>query len=188
MVERLDLVKPFMFQDSISKAVSSPHHHSEQLYHVSEEDEVIGSVDRDYAHSEEILHRSGIVFLQRSNRDILIQRRSPRKTIFPNCYDASAAFHVTFGETYSEAAVRELREEIGISTQLRYVGKFKHHDPPEHQFVAIFIGASDLPVKIDHSEAEDAIFCSTGEVERIVACESITPWLRDGWKKLGQAI
>jgi isopentenyldiphosphate isomerase len=154
----------------------------EQLYHVNELDEVIGSVDRDRAHSEEMLHRSGIVFLQRLDREILIQHRSPRKTIFPGCYDASAAFHIAFGETYAEAADRELEEETGISTELRYIGKFKHHDPPELQLVAVFIGASDRPVKIDRSEASDAVFCSKQEVERIVAFEKITPWFRDGWK------
>jgi len=77
------------------------------------------------------------------------------KEIFPNCYDASAAFHVTFGETYADAAHRELKEETGISTELRYVAKFKHHDSPEHQFVAVFIGVSDSPVKIDRSKEQN---------------------------------
>ena len=157
----------------------------EKLYHVDEQDEVVGSVNRDRAHSEEILHRSGIVFLQRSSREILIQYRSSRKTIFPSCYDASAAFHVTFGETYADAASRELKEETGVSTELRNVGKFKHHDSPEHQFVAVFIGASDSPIKIDRSEASDAAFYSKKEVDRIVVSESVTPWLRHGWKIVG---
>ena len=102
--------------------------------------------------------------------------------MFPSCYDASAAYHVTFGETYVEAGNRELKEETGISTELRYAGKFVHHDPPEHQFVAAFIGTSDNPLRIDLSEASDAVFRSKQEVERIVASEKITPWLRDGWK------
>jgi isopentenyldiphosphate isomerase len=75
-----------------------------------------------------------------------------------------------------------LKEETGISTELRYVGKFKHYDPPEHQFVAVFIGTSSNSVKIDLSEASEAVFCSKQEVERIVASESATPWLRDGWR------
>ena len=154
----------------------------EQLYHVNEEDEVIGAVYRDRVHLDEILHRSGIVFLQRLDHKILIQHRSRSKTIFPNRYDTSAAFHVTFGETYAEAAYRELKEETGISTELRYVGKFKHYDPPERQFVAVFTGTSSNPVKIDLSEASEAVFCSKQEVERIVASKSVTPWLRDGWK------
>jgi len=104
------------------------------------------------------------------------------KEIFPNCYDASAAFHVTFGETYADAAHRELKEETGISTELRYVGKFKHHDSPEHQFVAVFIGVSDSPVKIDRSESTEAVFCSKKEVDKIVTSERVTPWLREGWK------
>jgi len=81
-----------------------------------------------------------------------------------------------------------LKEETGISTELQYVRKFKHHDSPEHQFVAVFLGASDLPVNLDRSEASDAVFCSKREVNRIVASERVTPWLRDGWKKVRDLI
>ncbi len=120
--------------------------------------------------------------MQRSNRDILLQERSPEKKIFPGRYDTSAAFHVIFGETYAEAATREVKEETGVSTELRYLGKFTHHDPPEHQIVAVFFGASDDQVKIERTEAIGAVFYSKQEVDRIVASGKITPWLRDGWK------
>ena len=154
----------------------------ELLYNVNQDDAVIGSIDRNEAHSEETLHRSGIVFILRRDRSILIQHRSQAKVLFPDCYDASAAFHVMYGETYAAAADRELKEETGISTKLTYVGKFKHYDPPENQFVAVFIGISNEPVTIDRNEASDATFCSKLEVERIVASGKITPWLRDGWR------
>jgi len=69
-----------------------------------------------------------------------------------------------------------------MSTKLTCVGKFKHYDPPENQFVAVFIGISNEPVTIERNEASDATFCSKLEVERIVASGKVTPWLRDGWR------
>lgn len=154
---------------------------SELLYRVTADDREEGSVERDRAHAEGVRHRSGIVFLSRQDGNILIQHRSPQKRIFPDCYDASAAFHVTFGETYEQAAVRELREETGVSAPVRYLGKFTHHDPPECQVVAVFATSSEAPIRIDPAESTGYEFLPKGEVDRIVRRGRVTPWLRDGW-------
>lgn len=154
----------------------------ELLYHVDKEDRVISSVERERAHAEGILHRSGMVFLSKSDGRVLLQHRSPKKKTFPACYDASCTFHVTFGESYDEAADRELLEETGITAALTYVGKFTHHDTPEHQIVTVYKCRSDEKVRVLETEATSGSFHTVEEVDRIVAGEKITPWLRDGWK------
>ncbi len=73
-------------------------------------------------------------------------------------------------------------EETGISAPLSYVGKFSHYDPPENQVVAVFICTSDGPVKIDENEASGGYFYSPEEVDRIVASQRTTPWLKNGWR------
>jgi len=153
----------------------------ELLYQVTEEDEEVGPVERAVAHTHGLLHRSGLVFLLRPDARIVIQHRSPAKATFPDAYDASAAFHVTFGESYAEAAERELREEAGISAPLRCLGRFIHHDPPEHQVVAVFLGWSRDPIRIDPSEATGYELLTRYEVDRRVRDGPVTPWLRDGW-------
>lgn len=154
----------------------------ELIYRINDKDKVIGPIDRDRAHAEEVLHRSGMVFLERSDKKILIQHRSPLKKTFPDCFDASSTFHVAFGETYRRAAKRELREETGVDAKVVYLGKFLHHDPPEHQMVAVFSSKSDDAIRLDRTEATSAEFLSRGEIDEIVAKREITPWLRDGWK------
>jgi isopentenyldiphosphate isomerase len=154
---------------------------AELLYRVTESDIVEGSVERNRAHAEGVLHRSGIVFLKRSDGSVLIQHRSPSKRIFPDCYDCSAAFHMTFGESYEGAATRELREETGVSTPLQLVAKFTHHDPPEHQIVAVFVCSSDAPIRVDPEESSGYEFLAKAEIDGIVREKRVTPWLRDGW-------
>ena len=154
---------------------------AELLYRVTAEDAVEGSVERDRAHAEGVLHRSGVVFLKRGDGRILVQHRSPSKRIFPDRYDCSAAFHVTFGESYEQAAVRELSEETGVSASVVWVGKFTHHDPPEHQIVAVFTCESDSPVEIDRSESAGFEFRTKAGIDTITREGRVTPWLRDGW-------
>ena len=156
----------------------------ELLYHVNENDVVLGKISRSEAHFKEILHRSGIVFLMNSKRRVLINNRSSEKKIFPSCYDSSVSFHVTYGETYEDSAKRETEEEINIQAPLEYVGKFIHTDPPEHQIVAVFICKSDDEPIIDPQEFSNQKFYSLSEVEKIIQTGKITPWLRDGWKLL----
>lgn len=155
---------------------------NELVFHVDECDVVVGPIERDEAHRRETLHRSGVVFLERSDGRILIQHRSSRKSIFPDCYDTSAAFHVKFGESYLEAARRESREEMGVTAELKFLGKFIHHDPPEHQMVAVFLCRSDENVRLDSSESDRADFLSRQEIDRIINLGNVTPWLRDAWR------
>jgi isopentenyldiphosphate isomerase len=157
----------------------------EFLYQVKEDDSVVGPVERERAHAEGIRHRSGVVFLSRPDGKVLLQHRSPVKKTFPDCYDCSCAFHIMFGESYEEAAKREMVEETGVSAPLRYLGTFSHHDPPENQMVAVFRCVSDDPIRIDKEEATGADFYSKEEVDEIVASKKVTPWLRDGWKVRG---
>src|SRR3989475_11606050 len=93
------------------------------------DDSVLGSIERSKAHLDQILHRSGMIFLIRSDGKILLQRRSPSNATFPGGWDSSSSFHVTFGESYEQAARRELKEEAGGSATLTYLGKLWHHGP-----------------------------------------------------------
>src|SRR5213080_1927053 len=47
------------------------------------DDSVLGSIERSNAHLDQILHRSGIIFLIRSYGKILLQSRSSSSATFP---------------------------------------------------------------------------------------------------------
>jgi len=154
------------------------------LYHVNENDKVLGKISRDEAHSKLLLHRSGMVFLMNSNDKILINMRSQKHETFPSCYDSSVSFHVKYGETYEIAAKRETEEEIRIKSPLKFIGKFMHIDPPEYQILFVFLCVSNEKPIIDPEEFSSGKFYSIKEAEKIVQNENITPWFREGWKIL----
>lgn len=149
---------------------------------MTEEDTVIGPVNRNDAHNRILLHRAGIVFVVRGDGKILLTWRSPTKETFPNMYDSSCAFHVTFGESYEQAAKRELREETGINSDPVYLGKFSFQEPPEYEMVAVFKCESDSVPILDPTESAAANYHSADEVDKIVSSGHVTPWLGEGWK------
>jgi isopentenyldiphosphate isomerase len=63
--------------------------------------------------------------------EILLQHRAARKDVWPLRFDASAAGHVRFGESLEEAA-REVREELGIQTELSEMVALGRHRQQHH--------------------------------------------------------
>lgn len=76
-------------------------------------------VSREDAHRNGIRHRTSHVWLLRrnlsGNAEILLQKRCAEKDSFPGCYDISSAGHIPAGQSFSFSAVRELREELGLT-------------------------------------------------------------------------
>jgi isopentenyldiphosphate isomerase len=60
-------------------------------------------------------HRTARVFVYNSKGEILIQLRGKGKELYPDRWDVGAAGHVFAGEDYIDAAIREAKEEIGLS-------------------------------------------------------------------------
>ena len=89
------------------------------------------TISRDVAHTDGILHRTAHVWVVRKTDegyDILLQKRSEEKDSFPGLYDTSSAGHIPAGDEPLESALRELKEELGISAtadQLHYAGSFR---------------------------------------------------------------
>ncbi len=81
---------------------------------VDADDRVVGSMARGEIHRKGLFHRSVHVFLFDESGRLYLQRRSYEKAEHPGKWDSSASGHVDSGESYEEAARRELEEEIGV--------------------------------------------------------------------------
>ena len=85
-------------------------------------------VERSIAHSQGIRHRTAHIWIIREKEgrvQILLQKRSQNKDSFPGKFDTSSAGHIQAGDEPLESALRELKEELGISAvpeQLHFAG------------------------------------------------------------------
>jgi len=77
----------------------------------------LGTATRAETHANGYWHRSFHCWLTRregNRRFVRFQLRQTCKDTNPNCYDITAAGHLTAGETIRDA-IRELEEELGVS-------------------------------------------------------------------------
>lgn len=93
----------------------------EYLDIVDDNGNLTGQVEaRDVVHEKGLQYRSSHVWVVRKKEgktQVLLQKRSPRKKSYSNCYDISSAGHVPSGMGYLENAVKELGEELGIQVE-----------------------------------------------------------------------
>lgn len=138
------------------------------ITYVDSDDEVIGSGPKKAALENGIAHRIVRIFIFNSAGQVVIQKRGPNVAV-PGKWDQSAAGHVDAGETYDEAAVRELREELGLSgVALSPVGKFysEEHDEalPKKRFNAVYFGKHDGDITIAADEVSEIAWVSMAEL------------------------
>ena len=122
---------------------------------VDDKDEVLGSVTRGEAHqSNSIKHRSVMIILINEIGELLLQKRSEMKDTFPGLWTVSASGHVSYGESYDEAARRELQEELGLNLQLMPIKKIYINS--EREFAYIYYGKLESAVKVNFDKDEIA--------------------------------
>ncbi|MBU1198037.1 NUDIX domain-containing protein [Candidatus Micrarchaeota archaeon] len=102
---------------------------------VNEKDEVIGRVSRKDAHRELLRHRAVHVFLFNENGELFVQQRSASKDTHPLRFGSSMGGHVDIGETYRQAAVRELKEELGITAEENELQELHMFDPVDYNWM-----------------------------------------------------
>jgi isopentenyldiphosphate isomerase len=89
---------------------------SEEVFDVvDEQDEIIGRAPRSEVHRLGLKHRAVHVLMVNSRDQVFLQKRSMKKDCFPGVWDSSASGHLDLGEEYDACALREVREELGLT-------------------------------------------------------------------------
>lgn len=80
-------------------------------------------MDKEEAHDKNLLHNEVATFIINDNKQILLQKRSANKRFNPNKW-ALCAGHVDAHESLEDAALREIKEEVGLDVSLKKLHPF----------------------------------------------------------------
>jgi isopentenyldiphosphate isomerase len=137
---------------------------------VDSEGNVINTLPRDRVHGDPSLtHR--VVHLLVFNKDngLLLQKRSMNKDVAPGRWDTSVGGHVNAGESIAKALMREMEEELGItscSPEFQYT--YIHSNPYETELVYTYSCIYDGEIRFQEDEIDEVRPWSTDEIRETI--------------------
>jgi isopentenyl-diphosphate delta-isomerase len=141
---------------------------NEILEIVDSNDNVIGKATRGEIHRQRLFHRAVHVFIFNPAGQIYIRRRSRSNDPHAGKLDSSVAGHVSPGETYEEAAVRELREQLGVKTGLKEMLRVPASELTDNEYVVLFGAVTEIEPIPNPRAVQWGTFMSREEVAKLI--------------------
>ena len=146
-------------------------------------DRVLGTASKERAHAEGLLHRAVSVVITDEGGNVLLQRRAAHKYHSGGLWTNTSCTHPRPGETPRRAAIRRLREEMGIRCRIRPAGIYRYktrlaNGLVEHELDHVFIGRWSGTPKPDPTEVDDWTWTSVADLLRDLATR---PWRYTAW-------
>ena len=171
------------------KRVSSA---AESLVLVDDHDREIGFASKQDCHAGEgTLHRAFSIFIFNADGELLLQKRSASKPLWPGYWSNTCCSHPRAGETMEQAVERRLAEELGIRCRLRFLYKFKYHASyeavgAEREYCWVYVGHHDGHPNVNLDEIADWRFIDAAglDVELESTPERFTPWFKLEWAQI----
>lgn len=141
----------------------------EMLPVVDDRDREVGMAPRDQVHREGLPHRAAHVLVFDTAGRLYLQKRSPNKDTHPLKWTSSASGHVDPGESYTQAAVRELKEELDLSLELEPLGNLPASERTENEFTAVYRAVTNEAPRPDPDEIVEGRFFPPAEAKALAA-------------------
>lgn len=159
---------------------------------VSHRDDVLGTTDSILAHKNRgMLHRAISVIIYRkknSHLELLLQKRSENKLLWPLHWTNTVCTHPRPNETYEASAERRLFEEMGIIIEpqfLRRAFQMLYHagysdSLSEHELDTVFVGKWNGTPDPNGEEAAAYRWITYDEILKDLRMhpEIYTPWFK----------
>ena len=131
-------------------------------------------VDKDIAHDKNLLHNEICCFILNDNKQILLQKRASTKRMHPNKWGLCAG-HVVAHESLIDAALREIKEEVGLDITVNelhpFAERFVNLDTYDSQvtyfyYIKTNLKASEFKIQIE--ELSEVKWFSMDEVIEMI--------------------
>jgi isopentenyl-diphosphate delta-isomerase len=160
---------------------------------VDENDQEIGTMEKQEAHEKGLLHRAFSVFVFNENKELLLQQRALTKYHSAGLWTNTCCSHPRVGETIEQAAHRRLMEEMGFDCELTTKTSFIYkatfdNGLTEHEFDHVLVGNFNGEIRFNHTEVKNFkwITLEDLQIDLLQNNQNYTAWFKiifDNFKK-----
>jgi len=158
---------------------------SNEVFEVfDKEGNVLRTEKRGVVHRTGVLHKGIHGYLLDGKGMVFIQKRSMEKENEPGKWDASIAEHLKPGESFEDAFVRGVKEELGVEAKdVEKIGErenyFEKGEIKDRDWVGLFKGRIEGKIKLKKEEVARGKWIEKQELlkEMDERPESFTQWL-----------
>ena len=135
-----------------------PQRDTEMFDVVDNNDNITHQADRVTIHKEDLWHRAVHVFVFNRFGKLFLQKRSLYKDSSPGLWDSSCSGHLDSGENYELASMRELKEELGVKSKIKFITKLLPSVNTGWEFIGLYSCSHNGPFNFPYSEIETGGF------------------------------
>lgn len=147
----------------------------EMAEYLDENNQVKGITSRSNAYQNKYKLKAAFVILTNSTGKYYIGQRSKNKKISPLKWVVGAGGCVSAGETFKEAAARELQEELGATSSIKYLLDFDYSDPFGGYYGQVFLGKWNKKITLQLEEFENGHWATTKEILDLIKTNQLAP-------------
>ncbi|MDX1527803.1 MAG: NUDIX hydrolase YfcD [Gammaproteobacteria bacterium] len=137
----------------------------ESVIIVDDRNRVIGAAPREEMRRMRLPHRATFILVFDARDQLLVQKRTLTKDLYPGYFDLAAGGVVVEGESYDQSAQREAEEELGIrGTPLEPQLDFYFEDSGNRCFGRVYACVCEGPFRLQPEEVVSVEFRPLNEV------------------------
>lgn len=130
------------------------------------------------------LHRGFTVLVFNKKGELLLQKRSQKKPLWPGFWDGTSS-HPQKGESFVQAAERRLEEEMGFTCKLKKTDQFQYREKYknlgyEWEVCAVLEGRYDGKIKPNPDEVGNYKWISISKLKKEIKLKpnDFAPWFK----------
>ena len=137
---------------------------------------VVDVVTRAEMRAGRLRHRAVAVVVRRPvDGAVLVHRRAAWKDVWPSYWDVAFGGVCEVGESWIDAARRELEEEVGVTTELEPIGRGTYADDDVDLVSEVFEVRTEGPFVFADGEVTEVAWVPAAEIERWAAERDVCP-------------